>query len=174
MTDIIRNFIAYASWYIGRKEKPGNMGFEDPAFEIEMKGAGWNLKDAWCATFIKMVFRKLWKSNPTIYAHINKYFTAGAKLTADNMVKYGLFETGQTPEPGAIVVWLHSKGPSGHMAMIESVDFKTNTMTTIEGNTNASGSREGDRVARKLRTISRDYKAGGLNIYLYIYPRLKQ
>jgi len=169
--NIIEKFTAFAEWYIGRTEKTGNMGFHDPAFEKEMIAAGWKQKDAWCATFIKMVFRKLWTGD-TLKA-VNAQFDAGAKRTADKVKSAGLFETGTEPEPGAIVVWLHGYGPAGHMGMVRGVDLKNNTMSTVEGNTNGAGSREGDSVAGKLRTIKRPFTKTGLNVYLYIYPRLK-
>jgi hypothetical protein len=164
-------FVSYARWYIGQFEKPSNSGFKDPAFEKEMVAAGWLKGDAWCATFAKMVFRKLFTGE--LLTIVNRQFNAGAKLSANNAKKSGVFETGTVPEPGAIVYFTHGNGPSGHAGIVESVDFKTNTMYCIEGNTNASGSREGDRVARKARTITRPFSPTGLNVYLYVYPRLK-
>lgn len=164
--------ISYARWYIGRLEKKGNAGFQDPKFEKEMADAGWRKGDAWCATFAKMVWRKAF--NGDLLTAINKSLNPGAKASADNMRKAGKLETGTVPEPGAIVIWQHGYGPAGHAGIVEKVDFKTNTMYCIEGNTNASGSREGDRVAAKPRTITRPFTKDGLNVYLYIYPRLKK
>lgn len=164
-------FIAYAKWYIGQMEKPGNSGFKDLGFEKEMVAAGWLKGDPWCATFMKMVFRKLFTGD--LLAAVNKQFNASAKQTADRVKAAGVFATGTVPVPGAVVLFLHGRGPSGHAGMVESVDLKSNTMYCIEGNTNASGSREGDRVARKPRTINRGFSADGLNVYLYIYPWLK-
>ncbi|HEY0175406.1 MAG TPA: CHAP domain-containing protein [Pedobacter sp.] len=170
--NIVEKFIAYASWYIGKKEKPGNSGFIDPAFEKEMVKAGWRKGDPWCATFIKMVFRKLWTGD--LLAAVNLQFNASAKQTFDRVKAAGIFETGDQPEPGAVVVWLHGHGPSGHEGMVKSVSFETNTMHTIEGNTNDAGNREGEVVALKPRTIKRAFSANNLNVYGYIYPRLKK
>lgn len=168
---IVQTFISYAKWYVGRKEKKGNSGFDNSDFEMEMRKAGWLKGDPWCATFVKMVFRKLFTGD--LLAFVNVQFNASAKQTFDRVKKAGIFETGDQPEPGAVVIWLHGHGPSGHAGMVEKVDAKINTMTTVEGNTNASGSREGDRVAEKLRTINRAFTATGLNVYGYIYPRRK-
>jgi hypothetical protein len=165
-------FISYAKWYVGQMEKPGNSGFKDPSFEKEMVAAGWLKGDPWCATFQKMVFRKLFTGD--LLAAVNHQFNASAKQTADRVKAAGVFETGTVPEPGAVVLFLHGHGPTGHAGMVETVDFKTNTMHCIEGNTNASGSREGNIVASKPRTITRAFSADGLNVYLYIYPRLKK
>jgi hypothetical protein len=164
-------YIAYTKYYIGQMEKPSNSGFKDPSFEKEMVAAGWLKGDPWCATFQKMVFRKLF--NGDLLAAVNTQFNASAKQTADHVKAAGVFETGNVPEPGAVVMFLHGHGPTGHAGMVETVDIATNTMYCIEGNTNENGSREGDRVARKARTITRGFSADGLNVYLYIYPRLK-
>jgi hypothetical protein len=163
--------ISYAAWYIGQMEKPGNSGFKDPAFEKEMVAAGWLKGDPWCATFAKMVFRKLFTGD--LLASVNKNFNASAKQTADRVRGAGVFAVGLVPIPGAVVLFLHGHGPSGHAGIVASVDLAKNTMYCIEGNTNASGSREGDRVARKPRTITRPFTADGLNVYLFIYPWLK-
>lgn len=44
----------------------------------------------------------------------------------------------------------------GHVGFIEKVDG--GTITTIEGNTNGGGSREGDGVYRKIRRLSQMHK----------------
>lgn len=172
MIQIATKFIAFASWYIGQLEKSGNSGFKDKAFEAEMVGAGWIFGDPWCATFLRMVALKLFTGR--LRDAIKSQFNASAKQTFDRVKKAGIFETGDVPEEGAIVVWLHGHGPSGHIGLVEDVDLINNVMTCIEANTNASGSREGDRVAEKKRTIDRPFQAGGLNVYGYIYLREKQ
>lgn len=164
--------VSYARWYKGQKEKKGNAGFVDPAFEKEMVGAGFRKGDAWCATFGKMVWRKAFDGE--LLASVNRNLNPGAKASADNMRKAGIFETGTVPEVGALVMFLHGHGPAGHEGIVSAVDIKKNAMSVVEGNTNASGSREGDQVAEKLRTITRPFSKDGLNVYLYVYPRLKK
>lgn len=172
---IVEKIIAYASWYDGRKEKKGNTGWEDAKFEKEMVSAGWYLKAPWCAFFVKMILTKVFINEPTLYGPMLRQFNGSAKQSADNVIKAGNFETGNTPEPGAIVIFLLGNGPSGHMGIVKSVDLKNNTMYNIEGNTNGAGSREGEVVnAWKPRTIKRAFQANGLNVYKYIYPRLKK
>lgn len=53
------------------------------------------------------------------------------------------------PTPNAIVVFNFS-----HVAVVESVNPDGQTITTIEGNTNDDGSREGYAVFRKTRPLS--------------------
>jgi len=173
--NVVQTIIAYASWYDGQKEKKGNAGFIDPAFEKEMRSAGWYKGGPWCAFFVLMIFKKVFKALPEFYAAIVGSFNGSAKQTADNVIKSGILETGDIPEPGAICVFLLGNGPSGHEVIVKTVDFKNNTMYCIEGNTNGAGSREGEVVnANKPRTIKRPFQPNGLNVYKYIYPRLKK
>lgn len=172
---IPQTIIAYAAWYNGRKERPGNSGFYDANFEKEMLSAGWYKGAPWCMFFVIMIWKKVFKKDILILAAIINCFNGSAKQTADRTVKAGILETGQEPEEGAICIFLHGHGPSGHAAVVREVSKKTNTMFNIEANTNISGSREGEIVdARKARTIKRDFQPNGLNVYLYIYPRLKK
>lgn len=168
---IVAKIVSYAKWYDGRKEKKGNKGFEDAAFEKEMKSAGWYLGAPWCMFFVLLIWRKVFVGDTR---YLLKGFNGSAKQTADNVVKAGLLATGHVPEVGALAIYLLGKGPQGHAAIVGEVDIPGNTIINIEGNTNGFGSRDGEVVnANKPRTINRDFKAAGLNIYLYIYPRLK-
>lgn len=168
----VQKIIEYGSWYDGRKEVSGNKGFVDKAFEKELKAVGWYVGAPWCAFFTKLILKKAYADNANLLAVILRCCNGSAKQTADNLKASGEFEFGTEPKPGALVIWLKGKGPSGHAGLVKNVDAKTNTMYTIEGNTNSAGSREGDSVnANKPRTIKRDFKADGLNVYLYIYSK---
>ncbi|MEN2425977.1 CHAP domain-containing protein [Chromobacterium vaccinii] len=57
-----------------------------------------------------------------------------------------------TPAPGDIFILDYGKG-LGHTGFVEAVDG--DTIVTIEGNTNADGSREGYAVCRRRRSISK-------------------
>ncbi|HYE75220.1 MAG TPA: CHAP domain-containing protein, partial [Blastocatellia bacterium] len=55
-------------------------------------------------------------------------------------------------KPGMVFVMKFSN-TTGHTGIVESVDVAKKTVTSIEGNTNDDGSREGYEVARRTRTI---------------------
>lgn len=162
--------IAVAASYIGALEKPGNKGFYNTEFEAKLRAVGFYTGAPWCAFFTKLVYKEAYADHNGMKAIVNTCGSGGALLTLSNFKNNGTFTVGEEPKPGAIVIWQLGKTSSGHAGIVESVDLKTNTMTTIEGNTNANGSREGDRVARKLRTIKRGYQPSGLNVKGYIYP----
>ncbi|MBD3748515.1 MAG: CHAP domain-containing protein [Sphingobacteriales bacterium] len=165
------NFIVEAAkWYLGRTEKKGNSGFNDSDFEKELKNAGWYVGAPWCAFFGNMVWIKHLKDNSKLYEIAKRLDSGSALQTFKNYQADSNFETGDKPKLGAKVIWTLGHGPSGHEGIVVEVNEKTNTMITVEGNTNNSGSREGDCVAMKPRTINRPFKEGGLNVVGYIYP----
>jgi hypothetical protein len=56
------------------------------------------------------------------------------------------------PLPGhAVIYWFADAGRWAHIGIIESVSPDGKTITTIEGNTNEDGGREGYGVFRKVR-----------------------
>lgn len=162
--------LTICSRLVGITEKPGNSGFSNADFERDMKIIGWYLGAPWCAFVVRFIMKEAYYMNAEIIKIVNKCFTGGAVDTYNRVVNDGTFKTGNTPKVGAIVIWKHGIGPSGHAGVVESFDLKTNTMTCCEGNTNAAGSREGNAYARKLRTINRGFQPNGLNIVGYIYP----
>lgn len=167
---IVASIIKIGTRLIGITEKKGNTGWTNAQFEKDMRIIGWYVGAAWCAFVAKYIFLEAYCTNAKITKVIKNCFTGGALDTWHRVVKDGTFKTGTTPKPGAIVIWQHGSTTKGHVGIVESVDFKTNTMQTLEGNTNAAGSREGNCFAKKPRTIERPFRADGLNVVGYIYP----
>jgi hypothetical protein len=159
-----------AEYYNGRKEKPNNSGFHDVDFQKELALMGWLKGYAWCAYFTKLIYTKAYKSDPKVIAFIKSKFNGGALSTFNNVKAGGVFKTSDKPVVGAIAVWQHGNGSAGHVGIVKSFDLLKNTMYCIEGNTNTSGSREGDQVAIKARTIVRERSASGLNLKGFIIP----
>jgi hypothetical protein len=54
------------------------------------------------------------------------------------------------PFPGAVFVVVHADGIHGHCGIVESCSPDGQTITTIEGDTNAAGSSAGDAMGRHL------------------------
>lgn len=162
--------VSAAAYYDGQTEIPNNAGFKNPNFQKELASVGWVKSYAWCAFFTKLIYTKAYKSDANLSEVIKKRFNGGALATFNNAKSDGVFKVSNLPAVGAIAVWQHGNGSSGHVGIVKSFDLKNNTMYCIEGNTNASGSREGDRVAIKARTINRERSASGLNLKGFIHP----
>nr|WP_067054078.1 CHAP domain-containing protein [Mucilaginibacter sp. L294] len=162
--------IAIAKGYIGQLELKGNQGFVNKDFGKKLIQVGFYQGAPWCAFFVKLVYGEAYYDIKFLHEAIAKNNTGGALDTLKRHENAGVFTVGETPKPGAIVLWRHGSGTTGHAGIVVAVDEANNTMTTVEGNTNANGSREGDRVAQKLRTITRPFQENGLNVAGYIYP----
>ena len=77
------------------------------------------------------------------------------------------------PAPGDVFVLdTGDPGGFGHVGIVETVAPDGMTITTIEGNTNAAGSREGNCVARHERWRPTDGKRGKLVGYLSLGPEV--
>lgn len=171
---MINNVIVeVASSYIGEQEVSGNKGFLDPKFEVEMSSVGWTLGQAWCAYFGELVWRKAYKQvGKDIDVKLNNLFTASAVGTLSNFKKKSTFIISKTPIRGSLAIWQHySNGVAGWQGHVGIVDTFTDTViTTIDGNTNTSGGREGIEVGRVKRKMNFGAK-NGLVLQGFIYPQ---
>ena len=146
-----------AARYIGVKEtgnnKAGNSKellaiFQSDSLSVNGVTDGY----PWCAAFVSFCVQALIKNSPSFIltvppkeASVNRFLNVWAKNS-----KCLIFPRNSeffSPQKGDIVVFTFS-----HIGIVESVDGKM--VTTIEGNTNDAGSREGSVVARKVRNSS--------------------
>lgn len=122
--------------YVGTEEVPGMANNPQILewFENTGPNADWAKADSipWCAAFVNGVLDE-----------------AGLKgsgsLMARSFLNWGLKLS--KPIPGAIAVFPRGKPPSGHVAIVESVNWNNYTITTIDGNVS-------DEVARRTRKIN--------------------
>lgn len=151
------NIVEIAKKYIGQKEKPGNQGFVDPEFEKKMVNiAGFRRSEAWCVYFAELVLKEAY---PDKLKLIDKYISPSSQTTYNQFAKAteGPRVT-ETPEVGALMIMQrmeNGKGTiHGHAGIVIEV-LSNGLFKTVEGNTNAGGSREGDSVQEKLRSLKK-------------------
>lgn len=160
--------ISTAHRFIGQKEIPDNKGFYDDNFDSKMDSVGFKVPHPWCAYFVEMVYKEaLSNKYPDHWTKLKKLLTPGALLTMNNLNKAG-YKLKKDPKPGDIVVWQSGTSTRGHIGIVVGVNGKN--IKTIEGNTNAAGSREGGVVAKKDRRNLIRPKNKGLHIRGYISP----
>lgn len=133
-----------AATQIGAKEQPAgsNDGPQVRQYLAAVKlGAGY----AWCMAFVywcaAQAARDLHQVNPLL-------LTGGVLRQWNERPALRVAR----PQPGDIFIMEFSKG-QGHTGFVEAV-LADGTIRTIEGNTNAAGSREGIEVARRVRKQS--------------------
>jgi len=105
----------------------------------------------WCAAFVSLCVQKLVKQSSSYMAlkpprepSVSRFLNIWAK--DQNCLVFAPNNELGKPMKGDIVVFTFS-----HIGIVESAG--AGSITTIEGNTNAGGSREGVKVARKNRTL---------------------
>lgn len=130
--------VAIAQGQIGVCEQPrgSNRG---PQVDQYLASVGINFAAAWCAAFVYWCHQQAGVSGvPKTGGVLDMWNKApGNRVTQ--------------PQPGDVVIFDYGGG-TGHTGIIESVNGST--LTTIEGNTNDDGSREGYEVARRQRPVS--------------------
>lgn len=145
--------VEIAKSYIGKTEKPGNQGFNDSVFEKKMEAVGFQKGQAWCSYFVELVAKEAY---PELSKELDKLCNASAVKTFSNF-KSSRFKTSDKPSVGDIVIWQQQKNGvaqwTGHAAIV--VSASGDTFSSVEGNTNSTGGREGFEVALKARNIKK-------------------
>ncbi|WP_080057166.1 CHAP domain-containing protein [Spirosoma aerolatum] len=173
-TSLIPKVVEVAKRFIGEKETGNNAGFADLAFQKEMQTSGFMRGMSWCALFVETVFRiaLLEEKRPALWKNIENLFSASAIETLTRFKEKG-YTVRQTPQVGDLAIWRHGPGPAGHIGIVvDAGNQKLKTFTTIEGNTNLAGSREGDGVFLKTRTYGSPIsnKPGTFNLLGFVAP----
>ena len=136
--------------YIGASEAPGNRMGTDPRmreiFEADwLATAGVTDGYPWCCAFVSMCTQKLIRQHPAFYGHLRSPRTASVTgfrtrwAPQNDCLVFAPNDTIQRPHKGDVVVFTFS-----HIGIVRSVS--RDSVTTIEGNTNEAGSREGTTV----------------------------
>lgn len=130
--------VAVAQSQLGVSEQPPGSN-KGPQVDQYLAAVGIHQPAAWCAAFAVWCHKQAGVSIPATGGVLDLW-----NKSPDNRVK--------TPQPGDLFIQDHGKG-TGHTGFIESVNG--DTLTTIEGNTNDDGSREGYEVARRTRSAAK-------------------
>lgn len=158
--------IGVAQSYVGQHEVPGNLGFQDKTFEKKMTEVGWRKTQAWCCYFSELVYKEAFAAagydgmvQPNMFDTLDKLFSASTQKTYNNFKANGTpynFTVSDTPQPGDLVIWKdRDNSAQGHVGIVTSgLSEDGKTFSTIEGNTNEKGGREGLVVAAKDRNYT--------------------
>lgn len=149
--------IAIARPYLGAREARGNRMGSDPRmrdiFEADwLSPSGVTDGYAWCCSFVSMCVQKLIRQHD-IYSSIRPPRTASVSgfrtrwAPRQNCLIFRPHDQSYRPSRGDIVVFKFS-----HIGIVDTTGLRG--VTTIEGNTNEAGSREGTSVMNKTRANS--------------------
>ncbi|HEY1021458.1 MAG TPA: hypothetical protein VGE06_04065, partial [Flavisolibacter sp.] len=161
---------------IGIREKTGKN--DGQRIEEYLSYVGLGKGNPWCAAFICWVYGKagvvnprsgwspalfpesrvIWSRRRGIIKNSSLNIQHSSSISA-NSTKHSKFNIQNSPKPRAadiFGIWFQDKKRIAHCGFID--DWQEKYVITVEGNTNESGSREGDGVYRKRRLISTVYK----------------
>jgi hypothetical protein len=162
-----------ANSFIGQKEIKGNLGFLDKEFQEQMETIGWMKTHAWCAYFTELVWKLAYAEiDSTQVTKLSHLFSGSVMQTWVNFNNSLEFETSNIPKAGSLIVWQSYKNnestTQGHIGIVDSIIHKV--IYAIEGNTNDNGSREGIKVAKKIRNLDFGTPRYGLKLLGFIHP----
>lgn len=142
-------------------EKVGNnKGFVNASFEAMMKSVGWQGGQAWCSYYVKLVYMQMF-SFDRVWLSKNISGSAMGNLVAiENYNKKGdnryiAIKSNDIEVEVGDVFCLGVVG-NGHTGIVTEKIAKVGKgwkVKTIEGNTGASGTREGDKTMPLTRTL---------------------
>jgi hypothetical protein len=131
---------------------------------------GWKFGYAWCAYFSEFVWSEVYDSLG-FGKQMDRLFSGSATKTLRQFDESEDWIVSTVPVVGAVVVWCHMKGGreqwQGHAGIVTEV--QDGHMRTVEGNTNAAGSREGEVIAKKIRKYNFNSNSG-LRLKGFVYP----
>jgi hypothetical protein len=126
---------------IGVREKGNNSGTE---VEMYLASAGLAKGNPWCASFIQWSIMQCTDIKIESAGWVPSWFPKKKLIFVRGQIDL------KPPQAGDLIgIWFADKGRLAHIGFFES---ESNDFTTsVEGNTNEAGSREGDGVYRKKR-----------------------
>lgn len=135
-----------ARCFLGVKEVGKNLGPEVETFQSATKAKGL----AWCASFVIYVVNEgVCKALPIALSDV-------LPRTASTQNLYGWAKKNnyitKTPKFGDLAIWRNGNTWKGHVAFVAEVNEFDKKFTSIDGNTDATGGREGDGVYERNRS----------------------
>ena len=145
MTPLVLRALEYAIGDIGRGEEGGNN--RGPFVEECLASVDLPPGYAWCCAWLHFCFMRA----AVDLAVENPFPKTGSVLRAWRMA--GERYHSKVPRQGSLGV--HDAGSGlGHIFFVKEPLIPVNRLVTVEGNTNAAGGREGDKVATRSRPMS--------------------
>lgn len=149
--------------WIGRRETSRNqfVGMER-VWGSTSYPDGWTNREPYCAAFVCHMVQQAMQAEPllSVPARPSSPSCRGWQEWARNPhCGVLLFYPGSnrySPEPGDIVNFLRDDIPGrlSHIGIVEEFIASTQAVRTVEGNSNSSGSRDGEGIVRNTRALS--------------------
>ena len=141
---------------VGVRENSRNQGagiakyWEDTTYK-----AGYKNREPYCAAFVCWVVSEAVRRGHTFARPTSaavRYLVSWAKKLTNGTVVFRP-ASNYSPQAGDLIFWAFGGNAPNHIGIVAG-NAGTGKLTTIEANTNFAGSREGDGVYERTRTIS--------------------
>ena len=148
---VSKRVVKYAKQHLNQnpKEVGGqNMGPWVRLYMSGYEGNNW----PWCAGFVCYIMQQAYNNDPVVLMPFEKSFSVDNIVTSAVRNKTFYKENKVKKDkivPGSFYVRRKKWGDWTHIGII--IEVKENVFIAIEGNTNDQGSREGIKVAKKIR-----------------------
>lgn len=149
---------AIAAEYVGLRETSTNRG---PHLEEFWRATGYpdgaENREPWCSAFVTFCVKEADRRSADINLRVPPFFPGAAQWVPwaqkpeTGCLVFTSVHGDIKPQAGDIVVFLPH---ISHVGIVAQDYDGRGVVATIEGNTNAGGSREGDGVFQKLRSIA--------------------
>jgi hypothetical protein len=159
---LLGKVLAVAAGQLHVRENPPDSN-RGPEVDVYLRNVGLEPRGndySWCAAFVYWCFTQASKkgANPAVKtAGVLKHWSEAGKAGTRRILAKDAMENPGLIKPGFIFI-LNSGGGKGHTGLVEKVDG--GILTTIEGNTNGAGSREGGGVYRLTSRKIADINTG--------------
>lgn len=150
-SDIAQNIVKIAKTQVGIRESSKNRGDGiEKYWDATTYPTGYKNREPYCAAFVCWVVREATKDIKTSFSALKSPVAYDAEKWGAANAKKGVkvLTKRSAPKPGDIF----TLATASHVGLV--IANNGSTITTIEGNTDGSGSREGDGVYQRTRNIS--------------------
>lgn len=152
-------FVSIARAEVGTRETSRNQGpgiakyWEDTTYKD-----GYKNREPYCAAFVCWVIAEAIRRGhgvgPSPSSAAVRHIVSWARKLGNGTVVFRPTSSTYKPQPGDLIYWAFGgKAQPNHIGFVAEADG-TSRVKTIEANTNPAGSREGDGVYERYRSLS--------------------
>lgn len=150
--ETVQKFLQILKGYTGVKETTGRN--DGPEIKAMLETCGLGEGNPWCAAMIAKALDSLNLAYPELCAWSPAYFTDPTRIVWERKIERSKI----IPAGSVFGLYYESKGRIAHVGVI-LYDTNRGYVVTLEGNTNAGGSRDGNMAAVRMRRKSQIFMA---------------
>lgn len=161
--------VAEAQRWVGICEQGNNAGQLIELFQKTVDGKA--QQESWCMSFVQFCLKNVDAQYGAVIGECTKdrHLLERSEHCLTVWNKSPVACRSDKPVIGAVVIWKHGDGPSGHTGIVTGLKMDPEFFTTVEGNTGPGAGvvREGDGIFEKTRSVK---GSGEMKILGWLLP----